>query len=191
VDRLTAADYFREALVVLGEHGSDALTIATLCERLDVTKGSFYHHFGGMPGFVEQLLTYWEAEHSNRLIAISRALPNPAERVTTLVEVAVGLPHASEAALRAWGRSRPEVADAVARADKRRERHLSDAVAALGIERQRARLLGRMALHLLIGTQQREDPVDLKRLRQMFQEYSRLLLAEAEIEPAGRPGRRP
>src|SRR3954469_6051900 len=179
VDRLTAEDYVREALAVLSEYGSEALTIAVLCERLEVTKGSFYHHFGGMPGFVTQLLAYWESEHSERLIAISKAQPDPALRITTLTELAVGLPHGSEAAIRAWARSNSEVAEATARVDKRRERHVVDAVAALGIDRPRARLLTRIAINLLIGTQQREHPVDLKRLRQMFEEVNKLIFFEA------------
>lgn len=180
MDRLTAEDYFREALAVLSEYGSEAMTIAVLCERLEVTKGSFYHHFGGMPGFVTQLLAYWESEHSDRLIAISKAQPDPTLRITTLTELGVGLPHGSEAAIRAWARSSPEVAEATARVDKRRERHLVDAVTALGIDRPRARLLTRIALNLLIGTQQREHPVDLKRLRQMFDEVNKLIFFEAD-----------
>jgi AcrR family transcriptional regulator len=180
VDRLTAEDYFREALAVLGEFGSEGMTIAVLCERLDVTKGSFYHHFGGLPGFVEQLLAYWEAEHSDRLIAISKAQPDPTLRITTLTDLGVGLPHASEAAIRAWGRSNPAVAEASARVDKRRERHVVDAIAALGIDRAHSRLLGRIALSLLIGVQQREHPVDLKRLRSMFEEVNKLIFLEAD-----------
>jgi AcrR family transcriptional regulator len=182
VERLTAEDYFREALAVLGEYGSEAMTIAVLCERLDVTKGSFYHHFGNVPAFVDQLLAYWEAEHSERLIAISRAQPDPSLRITTLTELGVGLPHASEAAIRAWGRSNPSVADVTARVDKRRERHLVDAISALGIDRTQARLLARIALNLLVGVQQREHPVDLKRLRQMFEELNKLIFLEADPE---------
>jgi AcrR family transcriptional regulator len=180
VDRLTAEDYFPEAFGILGEHGSEAMTIALLCERLDVTKGSFYHHFGGMPGFVDQLLAFWEREHSDRLIAISRSQPDATLRITHLIEIAVNLPHGPEAAIRAWARSNPEVAEVTARVDKRRERHLVDAIAALGIDRGRARLLARIALHLLIGTQQREHPVDLKRLRQMYEEIQRLIFLEAD-----------
>jgi AcrR family transcriptional regulator len=187
VERLTPEDYFREALAVLGDYGSDALTIAVLCERLDVTKGSFYHHFGGMPGFVAQLLEYWEREHSERLIGISKAQPDPTLRITTLTEIGVGLPHASEAAIRAWGRSNAEVAEAVTRVDRRRERHLVDAVAALGIDRPRARVLGRIALNGLIGAQQREYPVDLKRLRQLFEEVNKLVFLEADPKLAARP----
>jgi AcrR family transcriptional regulator len=180
MERLTADDYFREALVVLGELGSQAMTIASLCERLDVTKGSFYHHFGGMPTFVDQFLAYWEREHSERLIAISRAEPDPTMRITTLTDMAVNLPHASESAIRAWGRSNPEVAEVTARVDKRRERHVVDAIAAIGVDRTRARLLGRIALDLLIGIQQREVPPDLKRVRQMYEEITKLVMLEAD-----------
>jgi AcrR family transcriptional regulator len=180
VERLSAEDYFREALAVLGEFGSEAMTIAVLCERLDVTKGSFYHHFGSMPGFISQLLAFWESEHSERLIAISKAQPDPGLRMTTLIDLAVGLPHAPEAAIRAWGRSNPEVAEATARVDKRRERHVADAIAALGIDRPRARLLTRISMNLLVGTQHREHPVDLKRLRQMFEEVNKLVFVEAD-----------
>jgi AcrR family transcriptional regulator len=182
MERLTADDYFREALAVLGEQGSNAMTIASMCDRLDVTKGSFYHHFGGMPGFVEQLLTYWEREHSERLIAISRAQPDPTLRILGLTEMAVHLPHASESAIRAWGRSNPEVAEVTARVDKRRERHVVDAIAALGIDRPRSRLLGRIAIDLLIGIQVREVPPDPKRVRQMFEEINKLVFLEADPE---------
>jgi AcrR family transcriptional regulator len=186
VERLTPEDYFREALAVLGDYGSEALTIAVLCDRLGITKGSFYHHFGGMPGFVTQLLEYWEREHSERLIKISRAQPDPTLRIATLNDLGVGLPHASEAAIRAWGRSSPEVADVVARVDRRRERHLVDAIAALGIDRPRARVLARIGLNLLVGVQQREHPVDLKRLRQMFEEVNKLVFLEADPDLVAR-----
>jgi AcrR family transcriptional regulator len=186
VERLTPEDYFREALVVLGDYGSESLTIAVLCERLQVTKGSFYHHFGGMPGFVTQLLAYWEQEHSERLIKLSKAQPDATLRILGLTDMGVHLPHASEAALRAWGRSSPEVADVTARVDRRRERHLTDAIAALGIDRARARLLGRIGLTLLIGAQQRESPLDLKRLRAMFEETNKLIFLEADPELVAR-----
>jgi AcrR family transcriptional regulator len=182
MERLTADDYFREALAVLGEQGSQAMTIASMCDRLDVTKGSFYHHFGGMPGFVEQLLAYWEREHSERLISISRAQPDAALRIGGLTEMAVNLPHASESAIRAWGRSNPEVAEVTARVDKRRERHVVDAIAALGIDRPRSRLLGRIAMDLLVGIQVREVPPDPKRVRQMFEEINKLVFLEADPE---------
>jgi AcrR family transcriptional regulator len=186
-DRLSAPDYFRAALDVLGEAGSDGLTIAALCARLKVTKGSFYHHFLGMPDFVDELLTFWEAEHSDRVVAAPRTERDPRRRLDSLAAVAMELPHDSEAALRAWGRSRADVAEAVGRVDKRRERQLTDTIAALGVDRVRARTLARLALNLLIGGQQRDSPVDVRRLRLTMEDY--LALVHGELDGAVRSRR--
>lgn len=168
MERRTAQDYFREALAILGEQGSEALTIAALGERLGVTKGSFYHHFDSMPSFITALLEYWEREHSDELIATVRAIPEPAQRVASFAQLAANLPHATEAALRAWGRSNSEVAAVIGRVDRRRERYLADALGARTRNRENARLRARLILNVLIGAQQREQSVDRKRLRQMF-----------------------
>jgi hypothetical protein len=61
-----------------------------------------------------------------------------------------------------------------------------DAVSALGIDRPRARVLARIALNVLVGVQQREHPVDLKRLRQMFEEVNKLVFLEADPELVAR-----
>lgn len=180
MERLSAADYLREALEILAESGSEALTIAQLCDRLAVTKGSFYHHFGGMPNFITQLLSFWEAEHSERLLAVSRSRREPGSRIASLFELAVELPHGSEAAIRAWGRSNREVAAATEQVDRKRERYLVGAIAAVGVDRPRARTLGRLALDALIGAQQREYPVDSKRLHQLFGEVTRLIELDAD-----------
>ena len=182
MERLNVDDYYRAAFDVLGESGSETLTINALCERLQVTKGSFYHHFGSMPAFVDALLLFWEAEHSERLIAISKAQPDPTLRIAALIDIAVSLPHASEAAIRAWARSNAEVNEVTVRVDRKRERHITDAIVALGLDRPPARLLARMTLNLLIGAQQREQPVDLKRLRQSFEEFQKLIFLEADPE---------
>lgn len=179
MERLSGADYYREALDVLAEWGSEALTIASLCDRLGVTKGSFYHHFGSMPAFVTQLLAYWEGEHEDALVS-PKTVPDPSERLVALLDTAAGLPHETEAAIRAWGRSNGEVAESTERVDRRRERRLTDTVVALGVDRPRARILGRLAVDSLVGAQQREHPVDVRRLRQVFDQVRRVILLEAD-----------
>jgi AcrR family transcriptional regulator len=171
--RRTPADFFQAALAVLGESGSQALTIATLCARVRVTKGSFYHHFDGMPGFVDDLLLFWEREYSERLIRISRSERDPSARLYALAELGGSLPHAAESAIRAWGRSSPDVAEVVTRVDRRRERHVVEAIVALGVDRTRARLLGRIAIDLLVGIQTREVTPEPRRVRQMLEEIIR------------------
>lgn len=163
----TSTDFVAAALDLLAESGSEGLTIAALCARLQVTKGSFYHHFDGVPAFVTALLEYWETEHSDRLIALSAATPDPIERLGVLTGIALALPHAAESAIRAWARSNAEVAEVQLRVDAHRETHLTDAFRALGISRPVALLQARMALALLVGAQSR-PPVSPRELRAMF-----------------------
>ncbi|HEX4251869.1 MAG TPA: TetR/AcrR family transcriptional regulator [Pseudonocardia sp.] len=155
---------------VLAEAGSEGLTISELCSRLGVTKGSFYHHFSGMPEFVTALLEFWEEQRSKRLIAASAAVPDATARFELLSNIAVGLPHEAEAALRAWGRSNAEVRAVVERVDEARERHLAESLVLFGLAPELAELRARVAVAILVGTQQRENPVDVQRLRAMLED---------------------
>lgn len=184
--RLVAQDYFREALEVLADQGSEALTIAAVCDALSVTKGSFYHHFGSLSGFVDQLLPYWENLRSSRLVVRSRPPQDPRQKLGALIEVAIALPHATEAAMRAWGWRRPDVALAVERVDARRERQVTGMIAAVGIDRATARTVSRIMLDVVISAQQRESPVDAYRLRKTLEECSRLVALEVNPRLAQR-----
>lgn len=58
--RLSREDYFEVALDLLAKGGLGAVTLASMCEALEVTRGSFYYHFsGGIGDFMRQLLNYW------------------------------------------------------------------------------------------------------------------------------------
>lgn len=176
---LTAQDYYRAALTVLGEVGSEALTIASLCERLGITKGSFYHHFGSMPGFVTGLLGYWEREHNERLIEYTQRVGDPVRQIEALTDFGSTLPHASEAAIRAWAHSNAEVAACVSRVDARREETVAAAMTAVGLTPERATLLASLSLTLLIGIQNREGDPDPSRVRVLFDEVIRLVFLDA------------
>ena len=117
---LSRIAYYEAGLELLAEGGHGGLTIAALCERLSVTKGSFYHHFGDMAEYVSLLLDHWEAEHATRLIALSESVTDPEERFDLLEGIAVGLPHGAEAAIRAWSWNSEVVAAAQERVDRAR-----------------------------------------------------------------------
>lgn len=168
--RANRSAYLESALDVLAVAGSEGLTISELCSRLGVTKGSFYHHFSGMPEFVTALLEFWEEQRSRRLIEASAAVPDPEARFKLLSDIAVGLPHEAEAALRAWGRSNIEVRAVVERVDEARERHLAESLVLFGLPLEKAELRARIAVAILVGTQQRENPVDVERLRAMLED---------------------
>ncbi|HEY3810928.1 MAG TPA: TetR/AcrR family transcriptional regulator [Acidimicrobiales bacterium] len=175
-ENLSRASYFAAAMDVLAEEGASGVTIAALCARLQVTKGSFYYHFRGRSDFVAALLDYWATEHASRLIRISESVEDPIKRISVLKNIAVGLPHGAEAAIRAWSSQDPDVAAVQARVDQSRERHLHDSCLAAGVPDPRAATLATMSLSLLIGIQQLRRPAAPELVAAVFGELEQLVL---------------
>ena len=120
---LTRDHYLAAGLDLLAEGGVSAVTIAALCERLGVTKGSFYHHFGDVSGFHESLLSSWE-HGTYSAIEAARAVTDSHKRLSVLKELGVAAHHEAESAIRAWGRSYEPAAAVVRRVDRAREANL-------------------------------------------------------------------
>jgi AcrR family transcriptional regulator len=167
---LSRSAYFGVAFELLAEGGHEGLTIAALCQRLGVTKGSFYHHFRDFSAFTDALLDHWATEHASRLIALSESLSDPEERLELLQGIAVGLPHGAEAAIRAWSWSSEQVAAVQQHVDTARLSHLTSAGMQTGLPERRARLMALISLSVLVGMQQLERPTRLESMEDVFSE---------------------
>jgi AcrR family transcriptional regulator len=180
---LSRSAYYDAGLELLAEAGHGGLTIAALCERLGVTKGSFYHHFADMAEYVGLLLEHWEAEHATRLIALSESVTDPEERFDLLQGIAVGLPHAAEASIRAWSWNNDTVAAAQERVDRARLAHLTHAGVDAGLTPVRAKRMAKISLSVLVGMQLLERPARQKSMEDVFGELRRWVVAG---DPAAR-----
>jgi AcrR family transcriptional regulator len=173
--RQSKDDYYRTALELLAEGGVGALTMANLCARLGVTTGSFYAHFGGIREFHTAFLEQWAGGRVYALKEQVAATTEPLERIDLLRRIAVSLNHEAESAIRGWARTSPMVADYQRLVDAAREAALTQAFLDIGIDKKEARVLARIGLTILVGTQQIEDKVDRKRLNALFSEYQQWL----------------
>ncbi|MET8850977.1 TetR/AcrR family transcriptional regulator [Amycolatopsis sp. NPDC004625] len=176
---VTRQAYFGAALDLLAEHGFTELTVGALCRALGVTSGSFYHHFGGWPGFVEQLLDHWE----NRQVRILRernfGTGGPSADFAALMDLTLGLPHEAEAAIRAWARNDETVRAAQKRVDDARVRTVGRVVEAIVGDRALARTLTSLGLAMLVGHQQLASAGEHGELAQLLGEYTRLVHSRA------------
>ena len=185
VSTRTPDDFFEAALDLLADGGAPAVTVARLCTALGVTKGSFYHHFPGIPGFMDGLLAYWEQRGVDRAMqAMAATGPCGLFEVAKLAAT-WELHHEAESAIRALARTDERVAAVLERVDRWREDQLVAAFVLRGMDGDRAQVLARLGMAVLIGTQQREHPVDRRRLQQTLDEYQRWL--EHVIATAGAP----
>jgi AcrR family transcriptional regulator len=180
---LSQRAYCEAGLELLAEGGHGSLTIAALCDRLGVTKGSFYHHFVDMAEYVGVLLEHWEAEHATRLIALSESVIDPDERFDLLEGIAVGLPHGAEAAIRSWSWNSEAVAAAQERVDRARLAHLTRAGVDAGLQPARAKRMAKISLSVLVGMQLLERPARKKSMEDVFGELRHWVAAEG---PAAR-----
>ena len=190
---MTPKDYFEAGQDLLGEGGIQTVTIANVCERLGVTKGSFYHHFRNVEDFHDRLLDDWFTEHVARRKAISDAITDPRERLDALRRLGVERRHDAEAAIRAWARSSARAAEVQRRIDNTRRAYMVDTCCALGIDRRRAEVFADLAIVALAGSQNLCGPVDRAMVGRIIDEITDQVLAAvpASTSPSGQSAARP
>ncbi len=82
--RLSVDDWIQAGFALLADGGPNALRVDRLCERLGVTKGSFYWHFADLPAYRSALIAAWgNLQDQDRLrfanmpgVAAARTLEN-------------------------------------------------------------------------------------------------------------------
>jgi AcrR family transcriptional regulator len=118
-NRLTVDDWIEAGFGLIAEEGLRAVKIDRLCERLGVTKGSFYWHFSDVRGYLAALTSAWAEAASAQRTALTglRRLP-PAERLRAMTEhLSSPRQWTLERAIREWARYDAGVAAQVSSSD--------------------------------------------------------------------------
>jgi AcrR family transcriptional regulator len=181
VARATREQYYDAALDLLAEAGPEALTLSTVCERVGVTKGSFYHHFDSMAALHEGMLEHWVTGRG-RPVPEDLQRGEGTRRLTALRLAAVTSDHETEVAIRAWAAWYPPAAEAVRDVEQRRRHVLARTFEDLGVDEAHAATLARVGLYLMAGVQSDVDKVDRARLDEVLTEYQHWI--EANLPPA-------
>lgn len=170
-------DWLDTGLEVLAELGARALTIEQLTTRMGLTKGSFYHHFGGTAGYVSALMAHFEAEHTSRYIqrVEQDAGASARVRLQRLIELAVAQDEgpALETAIRAWALENPEVDAAQSRVDATRISYLRRLCREI-TDGAEADDLGLMLYLLVVGAESVRPPVPLAQVARLYDRVLRL-----------------
>ncbi|MGE2690438.1 TetR/AcrR family transcriptional regulator [Mycolicibacterium pulveris] len=119
--RVTADDWIQAGFAILAEGGPAALRISRLCDRLSVTKGSFYWHFTDMPEYRAALASAWGDLHDEKRRRFEEsAETDPRRRLAEMVQTLTRPDHwALERAMRVWALTDEAVLASVRRSDER------------------------------------------------------------------------
>jgi AcrR family transcriptional regulator len=141
-NRLGLDDWIQAGYSLLAEEGIKALKIDRLCDRLGVTKGSFYWHFDGMPNYRAALVASWgELRDGDRRAFDDMGDLAPRERLSQMMTSLVSPRHWTlERAMREWARSDEDVAESVRAADRRLLRAVRQAFLDYGFDGDEADL---------------------------------------------------
>ncbi|WP_031479065.1 TetR/AcrR family transcriptional regulator [Maridesulfovibrio frigidus] len=151
--RHSAADLLDAGLELLARHSIQQLTIDALCKHLNVTKGSFYHHFKGRDDYLERMLTHWVEVWTigsmNQVDAVSKTA---VERFDAIVDRANDLPHGPETSIRSWAQRDSLAQRYLEKVDAIRMNYLYDIFEDVSGDSARAYLLSRISYSLFVGT---------------------------------------
>ena len=151
--RLTADDWIEAGFAVLADNGPHALRIDPLCERLNVTKGSFYWHFTDMPAYRSALVKAWASLHDRSRRQFEH-MPevDPRDRLKLMFQAWVTPQQwRLERAMRVWSLTDAEVLASVQQSDKRILRALRQAFVECGIAPDEAAVRAFVAFSAGVG----------------------------------------
>ncbi len=144
-----------EGLALLAASGVNGVTIEALCDRLGLSKGSFYHHFKGMAGYRTALLEHFEERETEAFIDLVERLPTDdgAQKLRELIKAVVAdeLHDALEPQVRIWA-SQDEVArECLERVDRKRGEYLRRQCRAVAGDADLADDVAKMIYLVVIG----------------------------------------
>jgi AcrR family transcriptional regulator len=176
--RVTKDDWIAEGFRILADEGDGALTVDALCAHLRRTKGSFYHHFDGRPGYVRALLETWERQATDRLIETGRSAAPVEDRLRAVNRQASELRNARlERAIRGWAAREPEAREVQERVDRRRLAFLDEMCAERMGEGEAAKRLARVFQLTFVGAQHLDPPLEGEELYRTFRFLDPLFLS--------------
>lgn len=170
--RVSRADWLKEGFLILAEFNQDKIRILYLCERLGVTRGSFYHHFDKIETYITQLMEEWEHENTMALIKAANMGETPLEKFKILNINVMSRNQAIEAAIRSWSFYHEIVKKHLERVDKTRLAYLAEIFIQMGKEKKEAEKFAQLEYALLIGIQQLFPAITLEEMLDLFEVYN-------------------
>jgi AcrR family transcriptional regulator len=159
--RLSADDWIDAGFAVLADSGPNGLRVDALCDRLNVTKGSFYWHFTDMPAYRSALVEAWASLHDRSRRPFEN-MPDvdPRERLTVMMQTLLAPQHwALERAMRLWALIDEDTRASVERSDRRVLRAVRQAFDDYGFEPEDAVLRSLVVFAAGVGLMQSAGPV--------------------------------
>lgn len=169
--RLNKSDWLEEGFKILQQFAQNKLRILYLCERLKVTRGSFYHHFSSIDNYISELIGKWEKENTLAFIKAANKAVSPMEKMMILTEKVRLADQSIEAAIRSWSFYNDTVKQHLDKVDEIRIGYLHSLFEQMGDSSDEALIKAKFDYATLIGIQQlypNISPEEMARFYDLF-----------------------
>ena len=149
--RLAAEDWVQAAFDVMEDEGIAGVRIPRLCERLGVTKGSFYWHFVDLDAFLGEVARRW-AEDGARLSGSLDGETEPAARLLLAMRLFADPRNRNLArAMRDWAQHDDRARLAIHKADEALFGELERALRSWGFDDDEAEVRAKILYYSGVG----------------------------------------
>ncbi|OZC49278.1 TetR family transcriptional regulator [Rhodococcus sp. 06-621-2] len=151
--RLSVDDWIDASFELMATDGVSGVKITKLCERLEVTKGSFYWHFADIDKLMEAIADKW-CDTQNDTVRGLKGLETVEveQRLQIMAELLIDQrTWAVESAVRDWARNYGKIADAVRELDNRIFEVVQRSLLDLEFDPEEARLRAGILVYSGIG----------------------------------------
>jgi AcrR family transcriptional regulator len=150
--RLGADDWVRAALDIMVDEGIAGVKIQRLCDRLGVTKGSFYWHFADLDAFLGELARQWADDGVELEGKLELDEGDPAASLLRAMKVFAEPRSRNLArAMRDWARNDERARTAIRRADRSLYERIKGAMCRLGFDDEEAEVRAKILYYSGVG----------------------------------------
>lgn len=159
-------------MALLSKRGSASLTLENLLAELDVTIGSFYHHFGSRKKFVDAILDHWEVEMTDSIIQQHSQQLDAKQQIHDIIESVLGLKKLLplEISIRAWAMESDAVKKRLQRVEKKRLKFGQSIFEKIVADKKQAKTLAITLYAVFVGAQSMVPPMGQAQLAQAYRE---------------------
>lgn len=173
-------DWIEAGIQMLIQYGFSGLSINYLAKFLNVTKGSFYHHFKNQAQFQDKLMTYWEEKNTQQLMDMGKIHAegkiSTKELFNLMSEQSVK--NASvELAIRTWARKDDRMKRFLERFDHRRLAIVMDMMVRITGREGESDILAYMLYTMMVGCYSIMPPIEGDHLRVLINRFENLCQA--------------
>lgn len=166
--------WLNTGLSILAQDGQAGLTIAAMAERLERTKGSFYHHFNSMADFEQQLVDHWAGQYLSTNQQLSEDIQARLPLLDKIMAEGYFKITGPELAIRAWAQQDEQVRTRVEQVDRLRRDFLRWVFHSLIADEAQAQQMADLLFALLIGSLSALPRYTPKQTRALYAEFKRL-----------------